>query len=381
MAVRRWRVLPGLLAVGLLVFGCSSDTTSPVPPDPAPTRAGAPLDIGLPRAVHRATPLPDGSILLTGGCSAAGCEGVDDAATSEVVAPDGTTAAGPAMSTGRVSHTATLLPDGRVLVAGGYPGEGQAPTASMELYDPDTDEFADAGELQLGRADHTATLLPDGRVLVAGGRGSDGDALDSVELVDPAAGTVTAAPPLPGPRTAHTATPLDGCVLLVGGTGSTDAALRSTVVWCAAAGSTRPGPSLLRARVKQAAAPLPGGGLWVLGGAPSTESRQRFRDTELLLPGARRFVPGPDLPSGRYKIADAVATLADGRVVVAGGRRLVVFDLATRRLQVVEGDAADLGTTRSFQTASTLPGDRVLVAGGYDREIAPTALAWLVDVP
>ena len=119
----------------------------------------------------------------------------------------------------------------------------------------------------------------------------------------------------------------------------------------------------------------------MVGGAPSTDSRRRFRDTELLLAGAGRFTPGPDLPSGRYKIADAVADLADGRVLVAGGRRPVVFDPVSLRLRVLAGGAADLGAARSFQTATAVAADRVLVAGGYDRGIAPTAGGWLVDVP
>ena len=391
---RQWVACVAALAA--LACGCTGDTTSgpapgPVPDAPttgtdAPPETGpdAALDIGLPRAVHRATRLRDGSVLLTGGCSTSGCEGVDAAATAELVEPDGTAAPGPSMSVGRISHTATLLGDGRVLVIGGYPGEGQPATATMELYDPGTAAFADAGVLRQGRADHTATLLPDGRVLVAGGRGADGRALSTVEIVDVRTGAgsamVTAGPSLPGPRTAHTATRVGDCVLLVGGTGATDLALRSTTTWCAATDGFEAGPPLVRARVKHAVASLPGGGIWVVGGAPSTESRTRFRDTELLLPRTGRFVAGPDLPSGRYKIADAIATLADGRVVVAGGRRLVVFDPATGILAPVDDTLADLGASRSFQTATALRDGRVLVAGGYDRAIDPSAAAWLVPV-
>jgi hypothetical protein len=68
-------------------------------------------------------------------------------------------------------HTATLLPDGRVLVVGG--GNGTGPTASEELWDPATATFSRAGSLAGARMMHTATLLPDGRVLVVGGSGYD----------------------------------------------------------------------------------------------------------------------------------------------------------------------------------------------------------------
>ena len=376
----------GALAVLLVVGGCTSGTDTSTAPEPERSQATLPvdgstsLDIGVPRAVHRATGLADGRVLLTGGCSAPGCEEFEDAADSVLVSADGTVSPASSMQHSRAGHTATLLADGRVLVAGGYPGEGQPPTATVEVYDPAADAFTDAGSLASARADHTATLLPDGRVLLTGGRGADGQSLSSVEIVDPSTGEATSGPTLPAPRTGHTATTAGGCVLLVGGTSETDTATRTTSRWCPGRAAWSAGPELARARVKHAATVLPGGGVWVVGGAPTTESRHRFRDTEILQPGARRFVPGPDLPSGRYKITDAIATLADGRVVVAGGRRLVVFDPASQRLRPVRGAGGDLGSTRSFQTVTPVAGGRVLVAGGYDAAIAPTDMAWLVQV-
>jgi hypothetical protein len=85
------------------------------------------------------------------------------------------------MATGRDDHTATLLSDGRVLVAGG--GDGSEAVASAELYDPKTATFSPTGSMATGRDDHTATLLSDGRVLIAGGGGGLPDA--SAELYQP----------------------------------------------------------------------------------------------------------------------------------------------------------------------------------------------------
>lgn len=103
------------------------------------------------------------------------------------------------MTTSRILHTATLLPDGRVLIAGGVIGSYPSITATAELYDPLTGMFATTGEMNAARRSHTATLLPDGRVLIAGGHGPVGLAaacqpstcgeLASAELYDPATGT------------------------------------------------------------------------------------------------------------------------------------------------------------------------------------------------
>ena len=75
------------------------------------------------------------------------------------------------LNTARFHHTATLLPDGRVLVVGGE--SGHDPLASAELYDPATGTWSDTGSLRTARDSHTATLLPNGMVLVAGGRETD----------------------------------------------------------------------------------------------------------------------------------------------------------------------------------------------------------------
>src|SRR4051794_24412421 len=83
----------------------------------------------------------------------------------------------------RNSHTATLLPNGRVLVAGGYHSGSPFYLSSVELYDPATGIWAVTASLGTARVDHTATLLPNGKVLVVGGQGGSG-ALTNAELYD-----------------------------------------------------------------------------------------------------------------------------------------------------------------------------------------------------
>ena len=111
-----------LLAIALVVvagcFGPSAERTVPG------VGVAESLRLAQPRAVHRATRLADGSVLLTGGCTESGCGGFDAGTRSELYNPDRGFVRGPSMSTPRASGTATLLEDGRVLLTGGYPGEG-----------------------------------------------------------------------------------------------------------------------------------------------------------------------------------------------------------------------------------------------------------------
>src|SRR5947209_2582958 len=131
----------------------------------------------------------------------------------------------------RAGHTATLLANGSVLIAGGRDASGHASSAA-EIYDPATRTFSLAPSTMIApRESHTATSLADGRVLIAGGSNASG-ALNTSELYDPPGGTITAAGPLNLPRTlASAALLLDGTVLVAGGQATGNVDLNSAEVY------------------------------------------------------------------------------------------------------------------------------------------------------
>jgi hypothetical protein len=127
----------------------------------------------------------------------------------------------------RAGLTATLLDDGRVLMAGGSDGSGQdatgfyqATTATAEVYDPSTKSFSRVGDMSSGREDHAAVRLADGRVLITGGHDSGQDGvLDTAEIFDPSTGTFTRTGRMVSARRHHAAVLLpDGRVAIIGGT-------------------------------------------------------------------------------------------------------------------------------------------------------------------
>lgn len=130
------------------------------------------------------------------------------------------------LNTARAGHTATLLPDGRVLVAGGSDGTSGNKLTSAELYDPVTGKWSVTGSMTVPRESHTATLLPNGQVLVAGGivniSPSGGSIIvtftATAELYNPATGNWTTTGSMTTPRSGQGATRLlDGQVLVAGG--------------------------------------------------------------------------------------------------------------------------------------------------------------------
>jgi hypothetical protein len=186
--------------------------------NPATNSWGAGGLLGTARYFHTATLLEDGSVLVVGGLS--GLANSDTLASAERSSNgvSGWTATG-AMATQRSAHTATLLQDGRVLVAGGDDASGQE-VASAELYDPGTGTWSPAASMAKARGFHTATLLRDGRVLVQGGFSPGEGDLASSEIYNPATNKWSAGPALATPRATHTSTGLrDGRVLAAGGQG------------------------------------------------------------------------------------------------------------------------------------------------------------------
>jgi hypothetical protein len=319
------------------------------------------------RAAHTATRLTNGRVLVAGGIRT----GEAALASAELYDPQKRTFSPTGQMTAvRSSHTATLLRNGLVLVAGGFDDED--PVRTAELYDPATGRFTRTGPLSIPRGGATATLLVDGRVLVAGGY--DGDrSLASADLYDPKTGRFARTGAMGAPRAAHAATRLrDGRVLLTGGGNLQDSVLRSAEIYDPRTGRFSATGSLTIRRHKHAAALLRNGRVLVVGGSDERDWEHRYRSAEVFDPRGGRFTRAPAPAQARFKMPDAVVTTPSGAVLVAGGATVVERFAAGRFLPVARLDAA-----RYYSTATLLRDGSLLVVGGYDRSIAPTARSFL----
>jgi hypothetical protein len=171
------------------------------------------------RATHTATLLSDGRVLIAGGFHQEGTAEVA-IASAEIYDPATNTFTPTGdMTEAHVGHTATLLPDGQVLIVGGWSTAGR--TARAELYDPQAGRFSHVADMAAPRAGFTATLLLTGQVLLAGGESANRRAQRVAEIYDPATRTFATSGSLNTGRAAHTATLLDDRrVLLAGGNSS-----------------------------------------------------------------------------------------------------------------------------------------------------------------
>jgi hypothetical protein len=330
----------------------------PVPPA-EPTYSETPLRS---RAAHTATLLHDGRVLVVGGCATDGCTTAEGAPVTEYYVPGQGFTAGPDLVQPRQGHTATLLADGRVLIAGGWAREGAPAIDSAEVYQPRMGRFEAVGSLNLGRGGHIATALPDGRVLIAGGETAAGST-ETAELFDPESGTFTPAAPMPSARHAAVDTVLpDGRVLVVGGRDSDGDAVASALLYDPGSDTWQSTGSMSTPRDKLALAPLPDGRVLVLGGTP--DDRRLLRSTEIYDPATGEFEPGPPMDIERYKFI-AVPVDELGRIIIAGGTQLAVYD--SDQFRPIPGTAAD--SPRWSPTVTVLPDGAVLVIGGYDDRI------------
>lgn len=238
--------------------------------DPSTGTVTSAGDLSLARTDHTATLLSDGRVLVAGGSS--GGHYSSALATAEIFDP-ATSQFSPTgeMTSTRQGATATLLPDGKILVAGGYNTEGVA-VSSVDVFDPSLDAFAlSPASLGAARANHTATVLADGRVLLVGGHSAfPGPSLQSAEIYDSTTSSFDWAGDMTFPRGAHTATLLaDGRVFVAGGFTAfpfTGEALSSAEIWDPTGAFTPVAHGMRDARGRHIATALANGEVLVAGG-------------------------------------------------------------------------------------------------------------------
>jgi hypothetical protein len=331
--------------------------------------------------------LENGKVLAAGGADGSSAALAKAALFDPESDPPAWTATAP-MHVARRLHAMTLLDDGRVLVTGGTSGATPLSPGlpSAEIYDPEDGSWTSVAPMLEPRRGHTAVLLPNKQVLVAGGtavRSTDSlKALQTAELYDPEANTWTATGAMSDARSGHTAVVLNGGRVLVAGGSAPisrtgEAALAFCEIYTQSTGKWTPAASLLQPRSRHQAVALSGTTVLVVGGStPGTPGDGTFDPfsqltSELFDVGSGLWTAMPSRPGGRG-FHRAVA-LGAGKVLVIGGTADTVDDAGYQSVLLFDSQAktwsveAGLTEGRWAFAATALGAGKVLVAGGVTR--------------
>ena len=323
--------------------------------------------ITVARSGHTSTLLRDGKILVAGGYGRHGA-----LASAEVYDPARAVAIViPAMSDARGNHTATLLPNGDVLVAGGVRFENGVwvVLSTAEIYDRSAGTWRLASPMNDPRYNHTATLLQDGKVLVAGGRSIQGDfiSLATVEIYDPATERWTLTEAMHTARDSHSATLLStGQVLVTGGSKVGSVVQTSAELYDPSSGTWSQTGAMGTPRVYHSATLLPSGKVLVAGG--QNPPFAAVETAELYDPIAGVWSPTASMRTSR--MVHTATLLNNGKVLVTGGMpsdcfcpdaTVEIFDPTTAAWSATSA----MSVGRTGQSATLLNNGNVVVVGGY----------------
>ena len=298
--------------------------------DPAANSWAPTGSLATARRDHTSTLLRNGKILVVGGCST----GNTYPTNAELYDPvTGNWGAAGNLTDGRSQHTATLLPSGKVLVIGGVNtgacGNSTSYLATAEIYDPETNAWTSAASFTIGRNQHTATLLPNGKVLMAGGFGPGllGAPAWQNQLYDVDANTWTAMAPMGGYRLHHTATLLPNGKVLAAGGFAGGAGTASCEIYDPALNTWAPAASLPAAYNYHTASLLPSGKVLVAGGTGGSVS-VAYDTVAVYDPATNTWTPQPPLSDTLFLHTSTM--LPDGRLLIAGGTNYVLGGAFTK---------------------------------------------------
>ena len=335
------------------------------------------------RRFHTATLLPSGKVLVAGGAVEAdeySCTAGKDSAELYDSAL-GTFASTGTMTSRRYAQTSTLLQNGAVLITGGFSFDSSAcdqnssspAVASAEIYDPSNGSFAPTGSMAAVRGGHTATLLANEKVLIAGGANMEVDVLPffsvdgsvTAEVYDPVTGQFTSTGNMVTPRVGQTATLLvNGDVLIAGGwSASQNASIAAAELYRPATGAFTPTGSMTSPRTGHTATLLPGGKVLIAGGAHD-RTLADSDSAEIYDPATGSFLATESMAVKRC--SHTAALLPNGTVLLVGGGSVVaeIYDPST--VSFVLSGLTEFD--RSGHSATLLQNGNVILIGGAEFE-------------